>query len=94
MKLDSFNPAWRPGSLLNYGLFLLTASTQALANEMEEIVVQASLLHRNADTGATPLHIVDEKRLSNEPTLSLGETLEGLLGVSTADYGSGVGQPV
>ena len=94
MKLTLFDPAKRPGALLNYGLFLLTASSQALANEIEEIVVQASLLHRNADTGATPLHVVDEKRLSSEPTLSLGETLDGLLGVSTADYGSGVGQPV
>jgi len=94
MKLNVFNPAWRPRSLLNYVLFLLTASSHALANEMEEVVVQASLLHRNADTGATPLHVVDEERLSSEPTLSLGETLDGLLGVSTADYGSGVGQPV
>jgi hypothetical protein len=60
MKLNVFNPAWRLGSMLNYGLFLLTASSHALANEMEEVVVQASLLHRNADTGATPLHVIDE----------------------------------
>ncbi|MGA1105062.1 MAG: hypothetical protein ACO3T7_15690, partial [Pseudomonadales bacterium] len=75
MKLNIFNPAWRPGSLLNYSLLLLGASSHALANEMEEVVVQASLLHQNAETGATPLHVVNEEQLSSEPTLSLGETL-------------------
>ena len=32
--------------------------------------------------------------LGNEATQSLGETLDDLLGVSSADYGSGVGQPI
>ena len=63
-------------------------------SSLEEIVVQASLLHRNADSNATPLHVVDQGTLAQLPVLSLGDALDSLLGVTTADYGSGVGQPV
>ncbi|MDC0464808.1 TonB-dependent receptor, partial [Pseudomonadales bacterium] len=54
----------------------------------------ASLLHRNVDSNTTPLHVVDEDALAKMPVLSLGESLDSLVGVTTADYGSGVGQPV
>ena len=76
-------------------------SSMALSDEVsapqvdiEEVVVTGSLLHRNIDSDASPLHVVGAKRLAELPVLSIGEAINGLLGVSTADYGSGVGQPV
>ena len=41
-----------------------------------------------------PLHVVSGDDLSATASQSLGESLDGLLGVSSADYGSGVGQPI
>jgi iron complex outermembrane receptor protein len=64
------------------------------APELEEVIVRASLLHRNVDSNTTPLHVVDQDALAKMPVLSLGESLDSLVGVTTADYGSGVGQPV
>src|SRR5210317_2547992 len=41
-----------------------------------------------------PLHVISGNDISNNASKSLGETLNNLLGVSSADYGSGVGQPI
>ncbi len=79
-------------------LSILAAESEGLAAkaapELEEVVVRASLLHRNVDSNTTPLHVVDQDALARMPVLSLGESLDSLVGVTTADYGSGVGQPV
>ena len=72
-------------------------TTGALADEssdIEEIVVQASLVHGTTDEGMTTLHLVNKDQIKSMPVLSLGSSLEGLLGVNVSDYGSGVGQPV
>ena len=79
-------------------LLTLAAESQGpaayAAPELEEVIVRASLLHRNVDSNTTPLHVVDQDALAKMPVLSLGESLDSLVGVTTADYGSGVGQPV
>jgi iron complex outermembrane receptor protein len=62
--------------------------------EIEEIVVRASLLHDAVEADAVPLHVLGQSQLSTQPSLSLGEYLDGLTGVTVADYGSGVGHPV
>jgi len=62
--------------------------------EIEEIVVRASLLHDAVEADAMPLHVLNQSQLSAQPSLSLGEHLDGLTGVTVADYGSGVGHPV
>jgi iron complex outermembrane receptor protein len=72
----------------------LSDEVSASQVDIEEVVVTGSLLHRNIDSDASPLHVVGTKRLAELPVLSIGEAINGLLGVSTADYGSGVGQPV
>ena len=93
MDSQKFIPVTLP-ALLVFAVLPLMASAAASAAEIEEIVVTASLLHRNADSNATPLHIVDETTLAGDPVMNLGDALDSLLGVTTADYGSGVGQPV
>ena len=72
---------------------LLTSVGHVQANaaesnpEMEEIVVRASLLHDAAEAEAMPLHVLNQSQLSAQPSLSLGEYLDGLTGVTVADYG-------
>ena len=81
-------------TLISQPAAVLAESISKSETNLEEIVVQASLLHQNADSNATPLHVVDQGTLAQLPVLSLGDALDALLGVTTADYGSGVGQPV
>jgi len=59
----------------------------------EEVVVSASF------TGATaglkdPVHVLDGKDLEAAGVQSLGEHIDSLLGVSTADFGAAAGQPI
>ena len=59
----------------------------------EEIVVTASF------TGATeslvkPIHIVSGEGLANYGVQSLGEHIDSLVGVATADFGAVAGQPI
>ena len=35
--------------------------------ELEEVIVRASLLHRNVDSNTTPLHVVDQDALAKMP---------------------------
>ena len=82
--------------ILSLSLWMGT-TTGALAGEssdIDEIVVQASLAHGTTDEGMTTLHLVNKDQIKSMPVLSLGSSLEGLLGVNVSDYGSGVGQPV
>ena len=64
------------------------------ANETDEVVVTASFIDRNISEIENPLHLVDGGKISDSLSQSLGESLDGLLGVSSIDYGPAVGQPV
>src|SRR6056300_1407351 len=65
-----------------------------LANDIEEVIVSSSLIDQAASEIPNPLHVISGNDISNNASKSLGETLNNLLGVSSADYGSGVGQPI
>ena len=65
-----------------------------LANDIEEVIVSSSLIDQAASEIPNPLHVMSGNDISNNASKSLGETLNDLLGVSSADYGSGVGQPI
>ena len=64
------------------------------ANTIEEVVVTSSIIGKSASEIVDPIHILSSDDISTEATQSLGETVDDLLGVSTADYGSAVGQPI
>ena len=64
------------------------------ANTMEEVIVTSAIIGKAASEIADPIHIVSGDDISTEATQSLGETVDDLLGVSSADYGSAVGQPI
>ena len=61
------------------------------AQETEEIVVTASFV--SSETKGT-LHVVDGDDINTAANSSLGEAIDDLLGVSSADYGSAIGQPI
>ena len=67
----------------------------ALADEIiEEVIVQSAIVKSEVSTIADPLHVISEAELSSNPSQSLGETIDSLLGVASADYGAAVGQPI
>ena len=81
----------------NYLLALIGSALLTLniyANDVEEVVVTASLTNQSASDLVDPLHIVDGDDVASGGALSLGDTLDELLGVHSADFGTAVGQPV
>ena len=64
------------------------------SDEIEEVVVQASILNVTQDKIGDPLHILSGTDISDFGTTDLGGTLDSLLGVTTSDYGTAVGQPI
>ena len=64
------------------------------SDEIEEVVVQASILNVTQDKIGDPLHILSGTDISDLGTTDLGGTLDSLLGVTTSDYGTAVGQPI
>ena len=64
------------------------------SDEIEEVVVQASILNVTQDKIGDPLHILSGTDISDLGTTDLGGTLDALLGVTTSDYGTAVGQPI
>ncbi|MDA0797005.1 MAG: TonB-dependent receptor [Proteobacteria bacterium] len=75
-------------------LLSVNAIAIAIANEIEEVIVTSSLIDQTLNDIENPLHVVSGEDISTNASQSLGESLDNLLGVSSTDYGSGVGQPI
>ena len=75
-------------SLITFSVF----TTVLLAQDLEEVVVTASLVDSSEITN--PLYVIDGDDINDDATTSLGEAVDSYLGVSIADYGSAVGQPI
>ena len=81
--------------LVSFLLISIFLARFTLADEIiEEVIVQSAILKSEVSTIADPLHVIGEAELSSNPSQSLGETVDGLLGVASADYGAAVGQPI
>lgn len=87
-------------ALLAPGLLLLSALSPALAQdddqrtELDAVTIKASPFERSADELAQPVDVLYGEALDRKRGNTLGETLDGQLGVSSADFGPGVGRPV
>ncbi len=79
-----------------YALVVMSvlAVNDLCADEIEEVIVTSSLIDQTLSELENPLHVISGDDISNGATQSLGESLDNLLGVSSTDYGSGVGQPI
>ena len=62
------------------------------AKDVDEVVVTSSIL--NPSRILNPLYVIDGDEIEDNATTSLGEAVDGYLGVSIADYGAAVGQPI
>ena len=60
--------------------------------EVEEVVVTSSLVDATEITN--PLYVIDGETINNSLTGSLGDAIDEYLGISIADYGAAVGQPI
>ena len=81
----------------NYYLALILSALLTIniyAEEVEEVVVTSSLTKQTVSDLEDPLHVVSGEDVATGGVQSLGETLDELLGVHTADFGAAVGQPV
>ena len=72
----------------------LAATFSFAQDNIEEVVVTSSILGKTFNEIGDPIHIVDGSEVSSDATQSIGETLDDLLGVASADYGAAVGQPI
>ena len=61
---------------------------------LEEIVVTASFVGINESSATRPIHVLDGAAVAEAGVQSLGEHVDALLGVSSADFGGAVGQPI
>ena len=77
-----------------YFLLVLFSAQYVLADDVEEIVVTASLIDEKLSDLGEPVHILSGVDLDAQGRASLGESIDSLLGVSNADYGFSAGQPV
>ena len=68
-------------------------SNSLISQEIEETVVVTSAL---VDTSqiTNPLYVIDGQDIADDATTSLGDAIDSYLGVSIADYGAAVGQPI
>jgi len=68
----------------------------ALADSIDtdEVVVTASPLVKNIESVNKPVNLLSGDDLKNASAATLGETLNGQLGVSSASFGPGVGLPI
>ncbi|MEK9902305.1 MAG: TonB-dependent receptor [Gammaproteobacteria bacterium] len=62
------------------------------SNAAEEVVVTSSIL--NPSRIINPLYVIDGDEIEDNATTSLGEAVDSYLGVSIADFGAAVGQPI
>ena len=72
----------------------VAASPVCRAAELEEVIITASALGKNAETTQHPVNVLSGQALQNKAGATLGETLQGQPGVNSASFGPGVGLPV
>ena len=67
-------------------------SSDLNSSDADEIVVTSSIL--NPSRILNPLYVIDGDEIEDNATTSLGEAVDSYLGVSIADYGAALGQPI
>lgn len=62
--------------------------------EIDRIIVNASPLRQTAEELSRPVEVLNGEALDRAKRGTLGETLDGLPGVQSTDFGPGVGRPI
>ena len=73
---------------------LVSLSCSAFTQELEEVIITSSLIDASSDEISNPLHVINGQTIANDASQSLGASIDGLVGISSSDYGAAVGQPI
>jgi iron complex outermembrane receptor protein len=73
--------------------FSATYSNEIASQDIEEIIVVTSALIDTTEI-TNPLYVIDGDEILDDATTSLGDAIDSYLGISIADYGAAVGQPI
>ena len=68
-------------------------TNEITSQDVEEVIVVTSALIDETEI-TNPLYVIDGDDVINDATTSLGDAIDSYLGVSIADYGAAVGQPI
>ena len=68
-------------------------TNEIASQDVEEIIVVTSALIDTTEI-TNPLYVIDGDEIIDDATTSLGDAIDSYLGVSIADYGAAVGQPI
>ena len=77
-----------------YFILLFAFLNVGFAQETEEVLVTSSLGGATLAEIDSPIFVIKGDDINFGATTSLGENLNSLLGVSSSDFGPGVGQPI
>lgn len=83
--------------LIYIGLSAMAFSAIAnlsVADELEEVVVTSSIINSTTSEISNPIHVLDANFITNNASQSIGSLIDGLVGISSSDFGAAVGQPV
>jgi iron complex outermembrane receptor protein len=68
-------------------------TNEIASQDVEETIVVTSALIDTTEI-TNPLYVIDGDEIIDDATTSLGDAIDSYLGVSIADYGAAVGQPI
>src|SRR5210317_524078 len=74
-------------------IFSAIYSNEIASQDVEEIIVVTSALIDTTEI-TNPLYVIDGDEILDDATTSLGDAIDSYLGISIADYGAAVGQPI
>ena len=78
---------------LSVAVLLAPISASANSN-IEEVIITSSLIDAASDEISNPLHVINGESIATDASQSIGASIDGLVGISTSDYGAAVGQPI
>ena len=52
------------------------------------------MIDASSEAISNPLHVINGESIANDASQSIGASIDGLVGVSSSDYGAAVGQPI
>ena len=82
------------GALTIHNDYLYSNESEEVSIEPDEIIVTSSYIESNLSDLDDPIHVIGGDDAAFDSTLSLGESLDNLLGVQSSDFGSAVGHPI
>ncbi|WP_439136083.1 TonB-dependent receptor plug domain-containing protein, partial [Pseudomaricurvus sp.] len=64
------------------------------SGQLEEVIVSVSPIHNQHSNNARPVSVLNGDQLRRDASATLADTLSGQVGVSSASFGPGVGNPI